>query len=214
MSEYGDTGPTVQCHQCGRTFAETAFSKHEKICKKVFVEKRKKFNTAQQRLEDFEGAQDLIANATKLEREKETGGQKKREKDSKRAKWRAESESFRAAIQIARATDDGERAAAEAKLAQLEREDDSKVRCPHCGRTFNAEAGKRHMPICQKTFGTKADGGRLRKGSGVLSHSTTEQTGRGGPRGQPERAADREGYRFPNGAGGRPSMSGAPRARR
>ena len=33
-----------ECPTCGRSFNEVAFSKHVKICKKVFVNKRKEFN--------------------------------------------------------------------------------------------------------------------------------------------------------------------------
>jgi hypothetical protein len=41
-----DAGPQnlQQCHSCGRSFNEVALQKHSKICKKVFVNKRKEFN--------------------------------------------------------------------------------------------------------------------------------------------------------------------------
>lgn len=35
----------IECPTCGRKFNEEAIGKHQKICKKVFVEKRKKFDT-------------------------------------------------------------------------------------------------------------------------------------------------------------------------
>ena len=40
----------MQCPTCGRTFNEVAFSKHIKICKKVFVNKRKEFNAQAHRI--------------------------------------------------------------------------------------------------------------------------------------------------------------------
>jgi hypothetical protein len=40
------------------------------------------------------------------------------------------------------------------------------TKCPHCGRTFNKEAGERHIAICLKTFGKKSGGGRLMRGTG------------------------------------------------
>lgn len=93
VAEYDpNAGPQIRCDQCGRSFAETALAKHEKICRKVFVEKRKKFNSVKARLDCFNGAQDLIANATKLERERAQGS---RPKDKKRAKWRQDSATSR-----------------------------------------------------------------------------------------------------------------------
>lgn len=38
-----------QCVTCGRSFNPVAMSKHAKICKKVFVDKRKTFNIQEQR---------------------------------------------------------------------------------------------------------------------------------------------------------------------
>lgn len=42
--EYGEVGRLVECNDCGRKFNEQAIIKHRKICKKVFVEKRKAFD--------------------------------------------------------------------------------------------------------------------------------------------------------------------------
>lgn len=39
----------VPCPDCGRKFAPESLGKHAKICKKVFVSKRKPFNAAEQR---------------------------------------------------------------------------------------------------------------------------------------------------------------------
>lgn len=47
--EYGDAGMLIPCRDCGRKFNQQAMQKHQKICKKVFVEKRKAFNIAEQR---------------------------------------------------------------------------------------------------------------------------------------------------------------------
>lgn len=42
-----DNGPDnrIECSSCGRKFKEEALEKHAKICKKVFVQKRKKFDS-------------------------------------------------------------------------------------------------------------------------------------------------------------------------
>jgi len=41
-----------QCYNCGRSFNPEALARHENICKKVFSQKRKVFNTANQRMVD------------------------------------------------------------------------------------------------------------------------------------------------------------------
>lgn len=41
-----DDGERIPCSSCGRKFNSTAISKHEKICYKVFQQKRKAFNVA------------------------------------------------------------------------------------------------------------------------------------------------------------------------
>jgi hypothetical protein len=37
-------GERIPCPTCGRKFNEAALIKHERICKKVFVDKRKAFD--------------------------------------------------------------------------------------------------------------------------------------------------------------------------
>eukprot|EP00798_Chlamydomonas_sp_ICE-L_P001151 gene1151-3715_t len=52
----GPTGPMSQCQSCGRKFNQLAYSKHSKICQKVFVQKRKVYNVAAARVEGSEAA--------------------------------------------------------------------------------------------------------------------------------------------------------------
>ena len=47
-----DDGSRVPCPTCGRNFREAALEKHEKICKKVFVQKRKAFDVKEMRKAD------------------------------------------------------------------------------------------------------------------------------------------------------------------
>ena len=47
--EYAGPADLLECDSCGRSFNPVAMSKHSKICQKVFVEKRKKFNVEEQR---------------------------------------------------------------------------------------------------------------------------------------------------------------------
>ena len=86
-------------------------------------------------------------------------------------KWNKESLAFRQAILAARSDADDEDAQVKASAIQKTLRaagdtDSSTTKCPHCGRTFNEEAGERHIAICVKTFGSKPGGGRLIKGGG------------------------------------------------
>ena len=47
--EEQDDSERIECQTCGRKFNSQALVKHQKGCKKVFVEKRKVFDTKQQR---------------------------------------------------------------------------------------------------------------------------------------------------------------------
>ena len=46
-----DQGKLYECGTCGRSFKEEAYEKHSKICEKVFVKKRKIFNTKDKRMD-------------------------------------------------------------------------------------------------------------------------------------------------------------------
>jgi len=51
-----------ECPSCGRKFNEKAFEKHVRVCKDVFVKKRKAFNSKAMRIIDQEHAQILSQN--------------------------------------------------------------------------------------------------------------------------------------------------------
>jgi hypothetical protein len=46
--------PKVQCTSCGRSFIESAYERHSRICEKVFVQKRKAFDMSSKRQEGLE----------------------------------------------------------------------------------------------------------------------------------------------------------------
>lgn len=163
-----DGGPLIPCPDCGRSFKADSLERHKKICKKVFQQKRKQFNSAANRLGEFENASLLIENASKIERQKDAPKEvpdKVAKKEKSVPKWKAQSLAFRQAILAAKGSSDPEAAK---KAAELQKEinaanlasggnvmESDMVRCPHCGRTFNKEAGERHIAICLKTFGKK-----------------------------------------------------------
>jgi len=175
----------VQCEDCGRSFNPESIDRHRRICKKVFSEKRKQFNSAANRLGEFENAGALVKNAKKIEKEaeavKKADGKKDEEpaggKDKKpMPKWKQQSLAFRAAMLASKAAMGDDKAAAD--LAAVKEEigepppDPNKVTCPHCGRSFNKESAQRHIDICLKTFGSKPGGGRLVRGGGKSCNQT------------------------------------------
>jgi len=150
-----------------------------KICKKVFQQKRKAFNSAANRLGEMENAGALIANAQKIGKEKEAviqhpEGKPAAKKDEKMPEWKKKSLEFRKAMLAAKAAGGDEES--QAKVEAMDQELASAagpdgvpagmIKCPHCGRTFNELAGERHIAICVKTFGAKSSGGRLAKKGG------------------------------------------------
>merc|ERR1719327_1147395 len=187
-----DEGPVelVMCQGCGRKFKPEALERHAKICKQVFQQKRKAFDSAANRLGDLENADRLIQNAKKIEKEV----QQKQDGDricpeaapSGREKpvpaWKKKSLEFRAAMLASKAMT-GDREAQE-KEQQVKAEltamggnepadDPTKTVCPHCGRSFNKESAQKHIDICLKMFGgKKGGGGRLVRGGGRNCNST------------------------------------------
>lgn len=136
----------VKCPEgCGKSFRPDVVKKHAKVCKKVFQQKRKEFNMAEQRqpdeLKEFQ-------NENKYKK-KPQGKQpaKPKAKEGVIPKWKLQSAMLRNGIRAVAGnnTKDTE----EAKIAQ-KYEEQEMVRCHFCNRTFNNEAGKRHMPFCEK----------------------------------------------------------------
>jgi len=205
--EEDDGGPLVPCPDCGRKFKEKAFEKHAKICKKVFMQKRKAFDSVSNRLGELDNAGELIANAKKNEKELENPKPKPEKTAQAVPEWQKKSLAFRQAMLAAKAaTGDVE---AGVKAAEIKKQLDAAggsessdmVKCPHCGRTFNKEAGERHVAICLKTFGSKNGGGSgLKKGGG--SNSQNARPGGGVPAAKPSAAGPP-----PSAANRRPSQN-------
>ena len=103
----------------------------------MFLTKRKEFKSAEQR-----GIEEAALAKTKPDT-------KKPQKPAKNNKWKMQSEQFRANMKAARMATSGDEAGyQEAMKIASDYEKQQLVPCPHCGRTFNDEAAKRHIPIC------------------------------------------------------------------
>eukprot|EP00746_Dinoflagellata_sp_MGD_P168076 gnl/MRDRNA2_/MRDRNA2_99224_c0_seq1.p1 gnl/MRDRNA2_/MRDRNA2_99224_c0~~gnl/MRDRNA2_/MRDRNA2_99224_c0_seq1.p1 ORF type:complete len:600 (-),score=93.66 gnl/MRDRNA2_/MRDRNA2_99224_c0_seq1:84-1883(-) len=188
----GSAQSLIRCDTCGRSFNPESIEKHVAICEKIFHKKRKPYDFVAARLGDLENANQLIENAKKMEHAKPTSSSssssecgKQKQKDNKPLpKWKQQSLQFRQAILAAKgnAGDKEAQVKAEKMQRQLQAaggagDDPDMQRCPHCDRTFNKIAAERHIPICQKTFGSKPGGGRLLKGGGRVCAANAAHTG-------------------------------------
>jgi hypothetical protein len=176
-----------QCPDCGRKFNETAYEKHVKICRKVFIEKRKEFDSQKHRVEGTEMAalptnkRSQSASATTAPNNSSIKSAKHSSHRSNSAlpKWKADSDAFRQAMKQARQVSVAEKKSKETgiPLAQLlpSKPSDpandpiyaSYIQCPTCGRRFNETAGARHIPKCRDI---------LAKPSRLISHSGQQAT--------------------------------------
>ncbi|EAR95371.1 A C2HC-type zinc-finger protein (macronuclear) [Tetrahymena thermophila SB210] len=129
---------------CGRRFAPEALEKHAKICKKVFQQKRKKFDTKKQRINDEEHEQ-ILQQAQMEEKMRNQYASKNKQpaktntqQQDKKSKWRMQSEQFRAVL---RSNKGGEQAQ---DIPQY----DDRIECPHCKRKFQESSYNKHEQIC------------------------------------------------------------------
>eukprot|EP01017_Pseudomicrothorax_dubius_P002994 TRINITY_DN10316_c0_g1_i4.p1 TRINITY_DN10316_c0_g1~~TRINITY_DN10316_c0_g1_i4.p1 ORF type:complete len:300 (-),score=87.20 TRINITY_DN10316_c0_g1_i4:105-1004(-) len=142
----------IECPEgCGRRFNEKALEKHVKVCQKVFQTKRQAFDVAGMRKTDEQaeleskskrpgkrGAQSKQAPSAKTDEEAAIAGA------NKKAKWKLQSEAFRAGLRAGRG---GEISQADQKVLAAAAED-TLVHCNHCGRKFNEKAAEKHIPFC------------------------------------------------------------------
>lgn len=110
-AEGGGDEDRIECPTCGRKFVEEALMRHQKVCKKVFVQKRKVFDVKKVREEAIKAEMkdsDYRAPPSKATAQKKPAASEKAVGGgSKAAKWKAQSEMFRAALRAAKGSDDG-----------------------------------------------------------------------------------------------------------
>jgi endogenous inhibitor of DNA gyrase (YacG/DUF329 family) len=181
-----DLGEQIECPDCGRKFNSGPYQKHVKICRKVFVEKRKVFDSKAMRIEDNPELVKILKETEKKEKiskKKVTAAAAPAisAAAAKKEKWRADSDAFREAMKAARAVSKAIEAGGPLPEYKPSAPDPSLVPCPHCGRSFNPKAAERHIPQCQNI---RAKPTTLRKGAGGgggLAGGVTVQKGnRGG----------------------------------
>jgi hypothetical protein len=133
--------PTRCCGHCGRNFNLDVVEKHERICGSQ--KKRLQFDSSERRLQAIREAERAQGTLEESPSSRNDHGPVK----VKKASWKEKSDQLRAAVGLARAKNPDERRVYEAELAKAN--EASLTRCDFCGRSFNAEAAKRHIPFCK-----------------------------------------------------------------
>jgi hypothetical protein len=179
-----NAGPQCECPDCGRKFNEKAFEKHVKICAKVFLQKRKKFDSTKQRIAG-EGADPELKKYVLEKRKEEAKAKKsgvapnKTDNDNRPVegagglpKWKQQSKGFREAMKQAREYTKAKESGAPLPPPVASAPDPSLIPCPHCGRRFNEKAADRHIPQCSNI---KAKPSVLKRGSGITAAQGTSK---------------------------------------
>ena len=130
--------PMKQCIYCERRFNIDVIMKHENICGRQ--KKRPKFDSRNHRLAGLQQS-GMSKPSSHLKKPEDTPIK------VKKATWRDKSDQLRAAIGAARSTDPLEKRRFEDDLARATQA--TLTPCEFCGRSFNSDAARRHIPICR-----------------------------------------------------------------
>ncbi|XP_060521229.1 uncharacterized protein LOC132698919 isoform X4 [Cylas formicarius] len=127
----------VPCHVCGRTFLPNPLKKHEKVCEKNALKKRKPFDSLKQRVEGTELA--AFHQKSYLKKTVEPQEQKR----SRSSKWKEKHLELVTAIRAAKGIpNEMQSRSPKAKNTTLTE------RCPSCDRHFGPKAYDRHVEWC------------------------------------------------------------------
>ncbi|XP_055903996.1 zinc finger C2HC domain-containing protein 1C isoform X2 [Eupeodes corollae] len=154
---------TAPCKLCNRFFNEDRLSKHEEVCEKMAMKKRKIFDASKHRVKGTEaekylkkplrGARTVAKNPSTIS----TNTNSTTEASAKKSNWRKKHEEFIAAIRAAKEVQ--AYLAKGGKLSDLPppppSENPDYVTCPHCSRRFNEAAANRHIPKCANMLHNK-----------------------------------------------------------
>ncbi|KAL3662582.1 hypothetical protein V7S43_012435 [Phytophthora oleae] len=156
LDEYGDGAEQMeQCHNCSRKFNIASFTKHQKVCAKVFSGHRKVFNMAAKRLEGTEA--EKLAREAKAKTKTSGGGRKAQLsameqpiKAKSAADWKQKSDMFRNAMKASRDVTKALKEGKELPPMMPSAPDPSLIQCEYCSRRFNEKAAERHINFCRE----------------------------------------------------------------
>ena len=188
--------PTSPCPHCGRSFNHTALSKHIKICEKVFLKKRKAFNTQQHRFNDSEQASLMRQGAMKektnpLLNKKNTGAI---------PKWKLQSMAFRAICNPGKNPPPNKGMINNNKFGKnnniikgsnKNNEYDNMggamnyaiaygyKHCEFCNRNYNEEAYNKHLNFCKRRYENEKLKSKAKKTNGSTNSGIKNQYSNG-----------------------------------
>ena len=158
----------IDCAVCGRKFARDRIAIHQKICRKSKTTKQRRgiFNSTKQRLEGTdmgrEGYNTYNTSNRKHGLKRQSGKKKSLASNSgnggnggKSGKWKQQSNALRNAMKHAKMISKIERNGGDFSMLPPPPPSEDPVDfipCPHCGRTFNPQAGERHIEACGRTI--------------------------------------------------------------
>lgn len=174
-AEYG--GQQLECPDCHRKFNPIPYEKHVKICAKVFLQKRKVFDSTKMRVEDNP---ELLKILKQKQKEEAMAARRKTKAaaaqetpvgtdSAAKSKWKQQSSAFREAMRAARNVAVAQASGAPLPPVAPSAPDPSLIPCPHCGRRFNEKAAERHIPQCQSI---RAKPTILKRGTGGAGGKT------------------------------------------
>ncbi|XP_014255676.1 uncharacterized protein LOC106670126 isoform X2 [Cimex lectularius] len=123
----------LPCSSCTRTFRPEALAKHAKVCEKTLMKKRKKFDSAKQRLQ---GTDILNIPSTSKSGKKETPV-----KNVVQSKWKDRHADLARTLQAA---------ARKKSDPTVHIKPSDHEQCPHCERYFGPKAYDRHTEWCKE----------------------------------------------------------------
>jgi len=158
--------PTTPCPHCGRSFNSNAFSKHIKICEKVFLQKRKAYNAQQYRFNDSEQASLMKQGAMK----EKMNPLLNKKNNGAIPKWKLQSMAFRAICNPGKNQPVNQNMANNNKLGTNNNNFNYKNKrgnmpqtmnyaeaygykhCEFCNRNYNEEAYNKHLNFCKRRY--------------------------------------------------------------
>ena len=166
--------PTTPCPHCGRSFNSNAFSKHIKICEKVFLQKRKAYNAQKYRFNDSEQASLMKQGAMK----EKMNPLLNKKNEGAIPKWKLQSMAFRAICNPGKNRPVNQNMVNNNKLGTNNNKGGNKINnnkidntgydnipqtmnyamaygykhCEFCNRNYNEEAYNKHLNFCKRRY--------------------------------------------------------------
>jgi Fe-S-cluster-containing dehydrogenase component len=160
MADRNRVVPLVPCRFCGRSFAPDILKRHEPICVKATLPKRKPFDSYQQRIEGTD-----LKSFNSVPSMKERSPQKVQSRP--RNNWRQQHEQFMNVLANARETKRAMQTGGPLPPPLPAAANPDYIQCKFCGRRFSEAAAQRHIPFCQSkaarspvTFGNRSENAR------------------------------------------------------